>query len=49
MTSRHLVVALLVLFANFVDYVLWSLWLLALAALMLRLPDRAEGPQFVTP
>jgi Domain of unknown function (DUF4386) len=36
-------------FANFVGYVLWSLWLLALAALMWRLPDRAEGPQFVTP
>jgi hypothetical protein len=36
-------------FANFVGYVLWSLWLLALAALMWRLPDRAEGLQFVTP
>ena len=36
-------------FANFVGYVLWSLWLLALAVLMWRLPDRAEGPQFVTP
>ena len=36
-------------FANFVGYVLWSLWLLALAVLMWRLPDRAEGRQFVTP
>jgi Domain of unknown function (DUF4386) len=36
-------------FANFVGYVLWSLWLLALAVLILRLPGRAEGPQFVTP
>jgi hypothetical protein len=35
--------------ANFVGYVLWSLWLLALAGLMWRLPDRAGGPQFVTP
>jgi len=36
-------------FANFVGYVLWSLWLLALAVVIWRLPDRAEGPQFVTP
>jgi Domain of unknown function (DUF4386) len=36
-------------FANFVGYVLWSLWLLALAVLLWRMPDRAEGPQPVTP
>ena len=36
-------------FANFVGYVLWSIWLLALAVLTWRLPDRAEGRQFVTP